>query len=180
MLLMATRAALLDGRVYDEIKDRDEAMFSALGIVFVAAVAFGLGVWSVTRAPGSTGFSIDDWQTPAVAVSIVFTGWFVWAIIAWLIGRVILGGEAGYRQTVRAVGVCYAPVCLTLFMGGIPALALILAGVWPLIAAVVAVKRTHGFTWWKAAIATPIGWFWGMVVIPYFLLYMPLTQTAAA
>ena len=179
MLLTATRAALLDGRVYDEIRDRDEAMFGALGIVFIAAAAFGLGVWSQTRAADSVGLRFDDWQTPAVAVSTVFTGWFLWAIIAWLVGRVLLGGDAGYRQTVRAIGVCYAPVALTLFMGAIPAFALILAGLWPLIAAVVAVKRTHRFAWWKAAIATPLGWLWGVIVIPYFLLYAPLTQTPA-
>lgn len=180
MLLTALRAALLDGRVYDEIRDRDEAMFSALGIVLIAAAAFGLGVWSRTRVPGSVGLDIGD-LTVLVAISTVFTGWFVWAILVWLIGRVLFQGGAGYRQTVRAIGVCYAPVVLTLFIGTsfaqLPAL--LLAGVWPLIAAVAAVKRTHRFAWWKAAIAVPIGWFWGMVVVPYFFIYAPLTQAPA-
>ena len=174
MLLTALRAALLDGRIYDEIRDRDEAMFGALGTVLIAAAAFGLGVWSRTRAADSVGLDFADWQTPAVAVSTVFTGWFVWAIIAWLIGRVLLRGEAGYRQTVRAVGVCYAPVALTLFMGAAPAFTLILAAIWPLIAAVAAVKRTHRFAWWKAAIATPVGWFWGMIIVPYLFVFTPL------
>ena len=179
MLLMAIRAALLDGRVYDEIRDRDEAMFGALGVVLIAAAAFGLGVWSRTRPVDSVALDFANWQTPAVAVSTVFTGWFVWAIVAWLIGRVLLRGDAGYRQTVRAVGVCYAPVALTLFMGAVPAFALILAGIWPLIAGVVAVKRTHRFAWWKAAIATPIGWFWGMIVVPYLFVFAPLSAAPA-
>ncbi len=181
MLLTALRAALLDGRIYDEIRDRDEAMFGALGIVLIAAFAFGLGVWSRTRVPGEVGFSVDNWQTPAVAISTVFTGWFVWAIMTWLIGRVLFQGDAGYRQTVRSIGVCYAPVALTLFIGAsfaqIPAL--FLAGVWTLVAAVVAVKRTHRFAWWKAAIATPIGWFWGIIFVPYLFVFAPLTQVPA-
>ena len=181
MLLTALRAALLDGRVYDEIRDRDDAMFGALGIVLIAAAAFGLGVWSWTRVPGSVGLDIGD-LTIVVAISTVFTGWFVWAILAWLIGRVLFQGGAGYRQTVRAIGVCYAPVVFTLFIGTsfaqIPALAL--AVVWPLVAAVVAVKRTHRFAWWKAAIAALIGWFWGIGVVPFFFVILPLIQTSTA
>ena len=179
MLLTALRAALLDGRVYDEIRDRDETMFGALGIVLIAAAAFGLGVWSWRRDTSSVGFSLDNWQEPAVAISTVFTGWFVWAIMTWLVACVLLRGDAGYRQTVRAIGVCYAPVALTLFIGT-PFLAFpafILAIVWPLIAAAVAIKRTHRFAWWKAAIATPIGWFWSMVIL-YFFVLGPITRVS--
>ncbi len=44
MLLVALRAALLDGRIYREIGEEPQAMFRALGTVIAVAVAFGLGL----------------------------------------------------------------------------------------------------------------------------------------
>ena len=176
MFSLALRAALLDGSVFDEIRDRPEAMFSALGIVLIAGVAFGLGVWNMTRVPGEVGFRLDQNLSLFVTISTTFTSWFVWSILIWLLGRVLLGGSAGYRETVRAVGICYAPIALLLFIGlQVAALVfLILGGVWPLVSVVVAVKRTHEFAWWKAGISSAVGWFWAIIIIPLLFVFMPL------
>ena len=42
MLVLALRAALLDGRIYREIGEEPVAMFRALGTVIAVAIAFGL------------------------------------------------------------------------------------------------------------------------------------------
>ena len=182
MLGLALRATLLDSRIYADIRDRDDTMFSALGIVLIAAVAFGLGIWNITRVPGEVGFRLDQNLGLLVAVSTTFTSWFVWSIFIWLLGRVLFGGSAGYRETVRAVGVCYLPVALLLFVGLQYAAVVLVAlgGVWPLASVVVATKHTHEFAWWKAIISAGVGWFWGMIVIPTLFVIAPLWATTSA
>ena len=93
MFSLALRAALLDGSVFDEIRDRPESMFSALGIVLIAGVAFGLGVWQVLQDPARQGFDYDQNLSLVVAVSSVFTGWFVWSVFAWLLAGRLFWGE---------------------------------------------------------------------------------------
>ncbi len=180
MFQLALRATLLDGRVYEEIRERDQAMFSALGIVAIAAVAFGLGIWNVNRSPGEVGLRLDENLSLFVAISTTFTSWFVWAILAWMLGRVLFGGDAGYRQTVRAIGVCYAPIALMILIGTqyLSLAVMAVGGVWPLVSVVVAMKHTHEIAWWKATIAAVIGWFWGIVVVPALFVFTPLFAPA--
>ena len=173
MFRLAIRAALLDGSVFDEVRDRQEAMFSALGIVLISAVAFGLGVWQVLQDPSQRGFDYDQNLSSIVAVSSVFTGWFVWSVFAWLLAGRLFGGSAGYRATVRAIGICYAPLILWILIG-VPAIydvAQIVGKLWVLVGAVVAIKHTHEVAWWKAAIGTAVGWVWGVVFIPTMFVF---------
>ncbi len=173
MFSLALRAALLDGSVFDEIRDRPESMFSALGIVLIAGVAFGLGVWQVLQDPARPGFDYDQNLSLIVAVSSVFTGWFVWSVFAWLLAGRLFGGSAGYRATVRAIGICYAPLILWILIG-VPAIFLIalnLGRLWVLVTATVSIKRTHDLSWWKAVISTAVGWFWAVVVIPTMFVF---------
>ena len=47
---------------------------------------------------------------------------------------------------------------------------------WPLVSATVAVKYGQDVAWWKAVIATVVGWFWGLVILPAWFVFVPLTR----
>ena len=182
MLRLAFRAALLDGSVYEEIRDRQETAFSALGIVLVAGIAFGMGVWGVTRNPAQQGLDLDQNLYLILAISSVFTSWVIWTVLVWLLGRILFSGREGYRATLRSLGVCYLPLSTWLLIG-VPAVgtALYLMGaIWTLAAGVVSVKNVHDIAWWKAGIAAAIGWFWGIIMVTLFLVILPVTTVTPA
>ena len=135
MFMLALRAVVLDGRVFQEVKDRQEAMFSALGIVGIAGVALGLGVWSGLRDPGAVGFVAEEVLVIFVATSTIIFGWFLWTAFVWLLGARLFkggGGDAGFREIMRALGVCYAPMWLSLLGGMLPYL-IIVGALWTLV-----------------------------------------------
>ncbi len=183
MFGLALRAALLDESAFEHARERQEAMFSALGIVLLAGVCFGLGIWSVQRDSATVGLDLNHTLSLLMAVSTMFMSWMVWAILSWLLGRVLFQGDAGYRDTVRAIGVCYLPLALLLLIGTplirfpIAATAIIAApAAWTLVAGVVAVRTAHRLPTWKAVISGGVGWFWGVVVAPWFFVFLPLAQ----
>ena len=177
MLRFTIRAALLDGSIYEELRERRETTIHALLSVLIAAAGFGLGVWilqSGTDAASDRNYGLF------VAISTTFTSWFLWALLAWLLAKVLFQGEAGFRATVRCIGVCYAPLALWMLLDApvpIGAVALFIGLGWPLVSATVAVKYGQDVAWWKAVIATAVGWFWGLVILPAWFVFVPLTGT---
>lgn len=169
MFMLALRAVVLDGRVFQEVKDRQEAMFSALGIVAVAGVALGLGVWSGLRDPGAVGFVAQEMLVLFVVISTIIFGWFLWTAFVWLLGARLFRGDAGFREIMRALGICYAPMWLSL-LGGILPYLIIVGAVWTLVSGVNSVRNTLGLAWWQAAIAALIGWAWALVGMPVLML----------
>ena len=177
MLKLALRAALLDGRVYQEFRHREDTIFAALSVVVVAAVAFGLGMWSGVREPGRVGFNLEENLVLFVVISTVLTGWFVWTAFVWLLGIRLFQGSAGFRAALRALGICYAPMTLSVLAEPWPML-VVLGFVWVVFAAVVAIKNTLELAWWKAVITVGIGWLWALVVFPAFML-LPYVSSPA-
>ena len=162
MLNLAFRAAILDGGVYEDIRERQETAFSALGVVLIAGIAFGMGIWSQTPDGGRQGFRIEESANLLLAISSIFTSWVIWTVFVWLLARLLFGGAEGYRASLRSLGVCYLPMALWLLIG-VPAVGpglFMLGAVWTLAAGVAAVKHIHDIAWWKAGIAAAIGWFW--------------------
>ncbi len=182
MLRLAFRAALLDGGVYEEIRERQETAFSALGVVLVAGIAFGMGVWGVIRNPAQQGLDLDQNLYLVLAISSIFTSWVIWTVFVWLLGRILFSGREGYRASLRSLGVCYLPLSTWLLIGApsIGAALYLMGAVWTLAAGVVAVKHIHDIAWWKAGIAAAVGWFWGVVMVTLFLVILPLTAGTAA
>ena len=170
------RAALLDGSIYEELRERRETTFHALLSVLIGAAGFGLGVW---YAQSGLETATDRNYSLFVAISTTFTGWFLWAVFVWLLTRLLFGVEAGFRATVRCIGVCYAPLAIWLLLD-VPILgsvALAAGLVWPLVAATVAVKHGLDVVWWKAVIVTAVGWFWGLFILPLWFVFFPLAGT---
>ena len=161
MFGLAFRALLLDGSVYPEIKEREETMLSAFGIVAISGFAFGLGVWVELRDPDVVGFNQREVLGLVMSVSTVLSGWFVWTLFVWILGIRLFQGDTGFRGALRALGVCYSPIMLALFYSFAPTL-LAIGILWILVAGVVAIKNTLDFEWWKAGIAATVGWAWSV------------------
>ena len=161
MFGLAFRALLLDGSVYQEIKEREETMLSAFGIVAISGFAFGLGVWVELRDPDVVGFNQREVLGLVMSVSTVLSGWFVWTLFVWILGIRLFQGDTGFRGALRALGVCYSPIMLALFYSFAPTL-LAIGILWILVAGVVAIKNTLDFEWWKAGIAATVGWAWSV------------------
>ena len=167
MLKLALRAVLLDGSVFHEIKDHQETMFAALGIVIISGFAFGLGIWIEVREPGEVGFDPGELLGLFMAVSTIVSGWFLWTLFVWILGIRLFQGASGFRGVLRSLGICYAPIALSVFY--VPIL-MIVGILWILFAGVVAIKNTLEFEWWKAGIAGAIGWAWS-VGFSLFMLF---------
>ena len=182
MLSLAFRAVMFDGSLYEEIRDRQETAFSALGVVLVAGIAFGMGMWSLVRNPAQQGLDLDQNLYLILAVSSVFSSWVLWTVFVWLLGRVLFAGREGYRASLRSLGVCYLPLTLWLLIGA-PAVGIalfMLGAVWTLAAGVVAVKNIHDIAWWKAGISGAVGWFWAIILMPGYLIILPVVQGTPA
>ena len=176
------RATLFDGSVYGEIDDQPEHMFRALGMVFIAAIAFGAGVWSFFRQDAQPEELMDLNLVLFLGISTIMMGWIVWTGFAWALGTKLFGGTAGYRVLLRALGLTYLPICMWLMVnvtfGGT---VLSFAGhIWILVAGITAIKHVENFAWWKAAISGAIGWFWALIMMPLFLVFLPAIEQFAA
>ena len=179
MFRFTIRAALLDGSIYEELRERRETTFHALVSVLIGAAGFGIPVWvGVSYANAETSRNLALF----FAVSIVIITWYFWATIVWLIGVKLFGGEGGFRSSVRAIGVCYAPLFLWVLMALHPLLGiigLVAGGVWVLVGTVVAVKHTLNIQWWQAGVSTGIGWFWAVAVSPWVLIAYTMSNPTA-
>jgi len=168
VLARALRATILDGRLYREIGDDPREMFYALGIVLLAAVAFGLGlknasILSFPDAPSSVII--------AMAASSKVTSWVLWTVLAFLLGR-ILGGKAGFRQLLRNLGFTFGPGVLGILFD-IPwagAYLFPLSFIWLYPAGLVAIKETHEIDWVRAIIVNSVAWTIGIFIVPALLV----------
>ena len=143
---------------------------SALAVVAIAGFALGLGVWSPIRDPGAVGFAPQELFAIVVAISTIVSGWFLWTAFVWLIGaRLFRGGGSGFRDIMRALGICYGPMWLAALTGLAPYLFTVCL-VWTLVSGVVATRHTLGIAWWQAIIAALIGWAWALVGMPILML----------
>src|SRR5699024_10894244 len=99
-------------------------------------------------------------------LSIIATliGWVVWAAVAWLIGTKLLPEpqtEADIGQLLRTMGFAATPGLLSIFVfiPGIGPIIAIIASIWMLIAAVVAIRQALDYSNTCRAIGVVvIGW----------------------
>ena len=151
-------AARLDARTYEEVEADTTAMGQAMAVVAAAALAAGVG----SISSGATGV------VAAVVGGIV--GWFLWAVVTWLVGTKLLpepGTSADLGQMLRTIGFSAAPGLLNV-LGIIPLVGLVvwlLAAVWQLVAMVVAVRQALDYTsTGRAVLVCFIGWVFYMIV----------------
>jgi hypothetical protein len=148
----ALRAARLDVRLFEEVEGDPRATAQAAGVVVLAAVAAGVG-------SGARGFGELALGTAAALVS-----WFVWAYLAYWIGTRLLPEpttRANHSELLRAVGFASAPGVLRVLgvIGPLRGFVFFGAGLWMLIATVIAVRQALDYkSTWRAAGVSAIGW----------------------
>ncbi len=170
MFRLALRAMLLDGSIFEEIREREESMFAALGLVIISGCSVGMAFWISGRELDSVGLDQQELLGLAMSVSTILSGWFVWTVFVWILGIRLFQGDTGFRGALRALGICSTPLILSVFYSYAPLLTAV--GVfWMLVAGVVAVKNTLDFEWWKAGIAAVVGWGWAVGFSGVMLLF---------
>ncbi len=176
MLVRAIRAARLDRAGYREAIDDPETILNAAGIVILTGIAIGLGLTEVFQAdPNSTtgtDLLMERLLGVWLAVVTMMVGWILWAAVALALGKVFLHGGASFRQILRAVGVCYGPGTLFVFVP-IPFVggpAVIIAWAWVVVSGVAAVHEAQDVDWFGAGVAGFAGWAIGFVLPSWLLL----------
>ncbi len=147
------RAAKLDVQLYEEVEHDESALGQATMVVVLSALAVGIGSLGLG---GLTGLISGT-------LAALF-GWYVWAFLTYFIGTRLLPEpqtRADYGQLLRTIGFASAPGLIRV-VGIVPGLGPIVfavAGVWMLIAMVIAVRQALDYTsTWRAVGVCAIGW----------------------
>lgn len=156
------RAALLKADVYEEVEADTAANGQATIVVVLASLAAGAGA---VERHGPTGV--------ALAVLVALLGWYVWALLTYVIGTRVLSTpqtRADLGQLLRTIGFSASPGVLRVF-AGIPLVGGLIAGTasaWMLVAMIVAVRQALDYeSTARAFLVCLIGWLvqFGMLLL---------------
>ncbi len=147
------RAAKLDVQLYEEVEHDEGALRQATTVVVLSAVAAGIGSLGIGGLAGLVSGTLA-----------ALFGWYIWAFLTYFIGTRLLPEpqtRADYGELLRTIGFASAPGLIRV-LGIIPGLGQIVfavAGVWMLIATVIAVRQALDYTnTWRAVGVCAIGW----------------------
>jgi hypothetical protein len=147
------RAAKLDVELYEEVEADQTAMSQAMTVVILAGVAAGIG--NIAQG-GFTGV-----VTGTLAALV---GWYVWAFLVYFIGTRLLPEpqtRADHGELLRTIGFSSSPGVIRV-LGVIPGLTgfvFSVAGIWMLVAMVIAVRQALDYeSTWRAIGVCVIGW----------------------
>ena len=173
----ALRAALFTRGIYDQAGNDPMAILHATGIVVIAGLSLGLGLTGALVETPEQVVNLSQIQDRMVWMWVVIIttllGWIVWSGIAYLAGSRFLGGGAGFRKVLRALGIVYGPGILLVFLH-IPVVGDVVSSIgllWILLAGIVAVHEVQEIDWLGAVLATGPGWFIGVTVLPSPVIY---------
>lgn len=147
------RAAKLDVDLYEEVEADRDATGQALTVVVLSAAAAGIG-------------SLGSGSVSSIVTGTVITlvAWLVWVFLTYLIGTRLLPEpetSADYGEMLRTVGFASAPGVIRIFgiVPGVGFLFFLAAGIWMLVATVIAVRQALDYTsTWRAVGVCLIGW----------------------
>ena len=153
------RACKLDITLYEEVEADKSATFQAALVVVLSSLAAGVGAISL----GSYNFIM-----PAI-LSLI--SWYIWAYLIYLIGAKLFPEEntkADHGELLRTIGFSSAPGLIRIF-GFTPELMSITfigAGIWMLIAMVIAVRQALDYqSTWRAIGVVVIGFLVQAIVL---------------
>lgn len=147
------RAARLDAQLYEEVEADREALGQAMGVVILASLAAGVGT---ALQGGVTGLILG---TLAALIS-----WFVWAYLTYWIGTRLLPEsqtQADLGELLRTIGFSSSPGLIRVLgiVPGFGVFTFLAAGVWMLVAMIIAVRQALDYTsTWRAVGVVGIGW----------------------
>jgi hypothetical protein len=147
------RAAKLDVHLYEEVEADKSAIGQAMGVVALSSLAGGVGFM---QAAGTMGLLIGTVGS--------LLGWYIWAFLTYIIGTKLLPEtqtHADYGELLRTIGFSSAPGILRVFglFPGLASFVNLLAGVWMLVAMVIAVRQALDYqSTYRAIGVCLIGW----------------------
>ena len=160
-------AARLDVRIYEEVEADTTAFGQAMGVVVLSSLAAGIGMVGREGAPGLLAGAIA-----------ALVGWFIWAGLTYFIGTRILPmpqTHANWGQLLRTTGFASSPGILRI-LGVVPVLGglvFLVAGVWMLVAFVIAVRQALDYTSTGRAIGVClIGWVFNVVIFVILSVFL--------
>jgi len=147
------RAAKLDVHLYEEVEADKGAMGQAMAVVILSSIASGIGT------PAGLGLGGILIGTIAALVA-----WYTWAFLTYLIGTRLLPEpqtRADVGELLRTIGFSSSPGLIRV-LGIIPilrGLVFLVAGVWMLVAMVIAVRQALDYQSTLRAVGVCIvGW----------------------
>ena len=147
------RAAKLDVELYEEVEHDEGALSQATTVVVLSSLAAGIGSFGIG---GLTGL--------VSGMLAALIGWYIWAFLTYYIGTRLLPEpqtSADHGELLRTTGFASSPGLIRV-VGIIPGLGPIVfavAGVWMLVAMVIAVRQALDYTnTWRAVGVCAIGW----------------------
>ena len=145
------RACKLDVNLYEEVEADKSATFQAALVVVLSSLAAGVGAISM----GSSNFLL------APILSLI--SWYIWAYLIYLIGVKLFPDKhtkSDHGELLRTIGFSSAPGLIRVF-GFTPELMSITfigAGIWMLVAMVIAVRQALDYqSTWRAIGVVVIG-----------------------
>ena len=146
------RAAKLDVNLYEEVEADKAAMGQAMGVVVLSSLAAGIG-------------SISMGVINLIVITIVaLVGWYIWAYLTYFIGTKLLPEAqttADHGELLRTIGFSSSPGLIRILgiIPGLTNLVFTVAGIWMLIAMVIAVRQALDYTSTLRAVGVClIGW----------------------
>ena len=168
------RAAKLDVQLYEEVEADRDATVQAMIVVVLSALAAGVG-----------SLGSGAWQGIIVGTLAALLGWVVWAFLTYFIGTRLLPEpqtSADYGELLRTIGFASAPGVIRVF-GIVPGLAaplFLIAGIWMLVAMVIAVRQALDYTSTsRAAGVCLIGWLTQVLIVILVIQLFGMTQMEA-
>lgn len=154
------RASKLDVNLYEEVEADKGAMGQAVAVVFISSVAAGIG---------SIGFfGIRGLIFGTIGALI---GWVIWAFLAYIIGTKLLPEpqtKSDMSEMMRTIGFAASPgvIRILAFIPFIGPILSFIAGIWMLVAMVIAVRQALDYqSTWRAIGVCIIGF------IIYFVIF---------
>ena len=159
------RAAKLDVNLYEEVEADKTAMGQAMGVVGLSSLAAGIG-------------SISAGGRNLILVTIAaLVGWYIWAYLTYFIGTKFLPEtqtKADHGELLRTIGFSSSPGLIRILgiMPGFTNLVFSVAGIWMLIAMVIAVRQALDYTSTLRAVGVClIGWIIQSILIGLLFLF---------
>lgn len=147
------RAAKLDVHLYEEVEADKRSMGQAMGVVMLSSLAGGIGFMQEAGLMGLVVGTVGS-----------LLGWYVWAFMTYLIGTKLLPEpqtHADHGELLRTIGFSSSPGLIRV-LGIIPGLTgfvNLLAGVWMLVAMIIAVRQALDYqSTYRAIGVCLIGW----------------------
>ena len=158
------RACKLDANLYEEVEADKSATFQAALVVILSTLALGVGSFFT--------FGVFNIFIP---ILVALAGWFVWSSLIYFVGAKLFpdkNTQSNIGELLRTIGFSHAPGLIRVF-GFTPELMSITfigAGIWMLVAMIIAVRQALDYqSTWRAIGVVVIGFLVQAIVLVYIM-----------